>query len=98
MNRHDIIVVGASAGGLDALQALVGKLPGDLAAAMFVVLHIGARPSVLPRILTAMGPLSAAHAEDGAPIRSGHIYVAPPDHHLLVERGHMCCPVVRVRT
>jgi two-component system chemotaxis response regulator CheB len=89
MSRHDIIVVGASAGGLDALQALVGNLPGDLAAAMFVVLHIGARPSALPKILAASGPLSAAHAEDGAPVRSGRIYVAPPDHHLLVEQGHM---------
>jgi len=89
MSRNDIVVIGASAGGLEALQTLVGNLPRDFAAAIFVVLHIGIRPSAMPSVLTSAGPLPASHALDGAPIRMGHIYVAPPDHHLLIERGQM---------
>jgi two-component system chemotaxis response regulator CheB len=87
---HDIIVVGASAGGVEALKALVEGLPANLPAAVFVVLHIPAQyPSMLPEILSRAGRLAATHAADGAPIRHGQIYVAPPDQHLLVERGHM---------
>jgi two-component system chemotaxis response regulator CheB len=88
---HDIIVVGASAGGVEALQMLVAGLPADLPAAVFVVLHMSAgAPSLLPRILDRAGPLSAAAAVDNAPIMPGHIYVSVPDHHLLIERGRVC--------
>lgn len=84
---HDIIVVGASAGGVEALGELVSQLPADLPAAVFIVLHIPAYgASVLPGILSRRGPLPAAHPADGEPIRHGRIYVAPPDHHLLVEK------------
>ena len=84
---HDIIVVGASAGGVEALGELVSRLPADLPAAVFVVLHIPAYGvSVLPGILSRRGPLPAAHPNDGETIRHGCIYVAPPDHHLLVEK------------
>ena len=85
MTGHDIIVVGASAGGVEALVTLVGSLPADLPAAVFIVLHIPAQcPSVLPDILARSGPLVALHAEDGDAIELGKIYVAPPDHHLLI--------------
>jgi two-component system, chemotaxis family, protein-glutamate methylesterase/glutaminase len=89
MNR-DIIVVGASAGGVQALQALVKGLPGDLPAAVFVVLHIPPHtPSNLPSILNAASVVHAEHARDGATIRPNRIYVAPPDKHLLLEPGRM---------
>ena len=81
-----IVVVGASAGGLPSLKALVAGLPGDLNAAVFVVLHIDpSATSQLARILDRSGPLPAAHAEDGEQIHAGRIYVSSPDHHLLVE-------------
>ena len=87
---RDIVVVGGSAGGLEPLRALVGALPSDLAAAVFVVVH-GSRdtPGFLPQILRRAGPLPAKHAVDGAVIEHGRIYVAPPDHHLLLEDGRM---------
>jgi two-component system chemotaxis response regulator CheB len=87
---HDIVVVGASAGGVEALVALVRDLPPDLPAALFVVLHVPPYgESHLPAILTHHGPLPAAHATHGAAITPGRIYVAPPDHHLLVRDGHV---------
>ena len=88
MARPDIIVVAASARGVEALSRLAADLPEDLAAAVFVVLHVSASsPSVLPAILNRRGPLPARHAEDGEPIKNGRIYVARPDHHLLVSPG-----------
>jgi two-component system chemotaxis response regulator CheB len=83
--RRAIVVVGASAGGLDPLRALLRGLPGDLPAAVLVVLHIPATGgSALPRILDRSGPLPADTAVDGEPIKPGRVYVAPPDQHLLV--------------
>ena len=84
-----VIVVGASLGGVEAIRFLAGRLPADLAAAVFVVLHIGAHKSELPWLLNQLGPLHANHAGDGDPIHPGQIYVAPPDHHLVIEPGHM---------
>jgi two-component system chemotaxis response regulator CheB len=85
---HDIIVVGASAGGVEALTALVKTLPADLEAAVFVVLHFPPQgTSVLPRILARAGPLPAVHAQDGEPILAGRIYVCPPDRHMLLGDG-----------
>jgi chemotaxis response regulator CheB len=85
---HDIIVIGASAGGVTALATLVAKLPDDLRAALFMVVHIPATlPSALPQILNRSGPLPACHATEGMRIEMGKIYVAPPDYHLLVEPG-----------
>ena len=87
---HDIVVIGASAGGVEALRAVVSRLPRDLPAAVFVVLHVPAiATSVLPAILERAGDLPADHAVDGAEIDRGRIYVAPPDHHLLVQPGFM---------
>jgi two-component system, chemotaxis family, protein-glutamate methylesterase/glutaminase len=84
-----IVVIGASAGGVNAVSSLAAGLPGNLAAALFVVLHIGAHRSELPALLNQRGPLRAVHAKSGEPIAPGMIYVAPPDHHLIVELGHM---------
>jgi two-component system chemotaxis response regulator CheB len=87
---RDIIVIGASAGGVQALLELVRGLPADMPAAVFVVVHTSpASPGVLPQILQRAGTLTASQATDGLPVRHGHIYVAPPDHHLLVLDGHV---------
>ena len=92
MSGHDIVTVGASAGGVEALTTLVRGLPADFPASLFVVLHIPAQsPSMLPTILSRVGPLPAVQATNYMPIEQGRIYVAAPDHHLLVDRD-----VVRV--
>lgn len=85
-----IITVGASAGGVQSLIALVASLPPDLDAAIFVVLHIPPNlTSSLPQILSKEGAWRAVHPADGDPIKAGIIYVAPPDHHLLIEDGRI---------
>lgn len=90
MAAHDIVVVGASAGGVEALITLAQGLPADLRAALFVVLHVPPEGrSHLPTILTRKGSLPAAHAVQGEAIRPGRIYVAPPDLHLLVRDGYV---------
>jgi two-component system chemotaxis response regulator CheB len=90
MPGHDIIVIGASAGGVEALLAVVREVPRDLPASLFVVLHVPPDgESMLPRILSHAGPLPAGHPNDGDPIEHGRIYVAPPDYHLLVERDRV---------
>lgn len=88
MPAHDIVVVGASAGGVEALIQLVGGLPANLPASLFVVMHMSPESrSMLPAILSRRGHLPASTAQDGEPIRWSHIYVAPPDYHVLIERG-----------
>jgi two-component system chemotaxis response regulator CheB len=90
MPDHGIVVVGASAGGVEALVDLAASLPSDLPAAVFVVLHLPATgTSALPDILRRHGPLPATHVKDGEPIRPGRVYVAPPDHHVLLRTGHV---------
>jgi two-component system chemotaxis response regulator CheB len=87
---HDIVVVGASAGGIDALTRITRALPADLNAAIFVTVHIPATAvSMLPKVLTRDSELTAVHPRDGAPILCGRMYVAPPDRHLLVGRGRV---------
>ncbi len=86
MAKPDIIVIGASAGGVYALQELVASLPADFKTPIFIVQHVSAStPSMMPQIFSHAGPLRAVHPEDGEPIRPGMIYLAPPNHHLLVE-------------
>jgi two-component system, chemotaxis family, protein-glutamate methylesterase/glutaminase len=88
MSGHDIIVIGASAGGVEALQRIASALPGDLQAAVFVVVHVTAEAtSALPAILGRAGPLRAHHAISGEPIVYSRIYVAPPDLHLVLRDG-----------
>jgi two-component system chemotaxis response regulator CheB len=86
MFGHDIIVIGASAGGVDALPRLIGSLPADLPAAVFVVLHIPAQGrDLLPELIRRTASLSAAHAVNGEKVRPGHVYLAQPDHHLQID-------------
>ncbi|MCE3555377.1 chemotaxis protein CheB [Pseudonocardia sp. RS11V-5] len=82
-----LLVIGASAGGVEALVDLVAGLPGDLPAAVLVTVHTGDRPrSTLPQVLARAGPLPADQAADGDSLRVGRILVAPPGRHLLVGR------------
>ena len=78
--------MGASAGGVAALRTLARDLPPDFPAALFVVLHIGAPPSLLSALLAAAGPNVAVHARHGEPIVPGRIAVAPPDRHVLLGK------------
>jgi two-component system chemotaxis response regulator CheB len=91
MQRKDIIVIGTSSGGIEALKVLVSQFPRDLGAAVFVVLHVAPYSlGILPEILGREGPLPAANAADWEQIEPGRIYVAPPDRHLLLEpSGHV---------
>jgi two-component system chemotaxis response regulator CheB len=90
MAHRDIVVIGASSGGVEALTNLVAGLPERVPAAVFIVLHIRPdAPSQLPAILNRAGRLPAAHAVDGEPIRLGRIYVAPPGLQTYVERSRI---------
>ncbi len=90
MPGHDVIVVGASAGGVEALDRLVAALPDDLPASLFVVLHVPPTGrSALPDILRRHCRLPVAHAIDGEAVKPGQVYVAPPDQHLLVADGQV---------
>jgi two-component system chemotaxis response regulator CheB len=83
--RRDIVVIGASAGGVRALRSLVAGLPANFGAAVYIVVHIAPdSPGVLAKILDHAGPLPARAARGGEPVRPGTILVAPPDHHLLL--------------
>src|SRR5215472_1690940 len=90
MARRDIIVIGASAGGIEAVRKLVGELPEGFRASFFVVLHIGPdSPGILDQIRYLSGPLKASYPFDGELIKPGQVYVAPPDRHLLLEPGRL---------
>lgn len=84
-----IFVIGASQGGIQALRALLAGLPADFAAPILIVQHIGATESVLPAILADASALPTAFAADGEMLLAGHVYVAPPDHHMLVNDGRL---------
>lgn len=88
MSRRDIIAIGGSLGAVDAVLQLCRNLPGDLAATLFIAIHVGAwGNNFLAGIFDEQSPLSFSTAEDGAAVRPGHAYVAPADHHLLVING-----------
>jgi len=88
--RHDLVVIGASAGGVEALLALVRDLPGDFQAPVLVVLHVlSSGTSLLPQLLDRAGPLPAVAASDNQELAPGQIYVAPPDHHVVVQPGRL---------
>ncbi|WAS89793.1 chemotaxis protein CheB [Nannocystis punicea] len=90
---RDIIVIGASAGGLTALFDIVRGLPADFPAAVFVVMHMAAdNPGVLSELLRRVTALPTALAEDRQAIERGRIYVARPDHHLLLKRSYVRVP------
>jgi two-component system chemotaxis response regulator CheB len=84
--KRDIVVIGASSGGVAALLQLVSTLPANFPAPIFVVQHMAPyAQSVLPQLMSNVSPLPAKHPLDGETVRPGTIYVAPPDHHLLIE-------------
>ena len=82
---HKIIVIGTSAGGLHALTHITSMLPANLSATVLVVMHIGARRSLLPEILQKQCSLPVRHALDHDPLLPGQVLIAPPDRHLTVE-------------
>ena len=85
-----VVALGASAGGIEALCTVIGGLPADLPAAVVVVLHLSpAAPSVLDDILTRCSALPASFVEGDTPLEKGRVYLAPPDHHLLLEDGRL---------
>jgi two-component system chemotaxis response regulator CheB len=87
--QRDIVVIGASAGGISVLLALAAALPREVPASFLIVQHIGAHRSQLPQLLEARGPNPAVQPASGEPLRRGVLYVAPPDHHMLIERDHI---------
>ena len=84
-----MVLIGASAGGVEALRTLVAALPADLPAALFIVLHVGSHKSELPWLLDHLNGLTVTHANDGEIFEPCHIYVAPPDHHMVIEPGRI---------
>src|SRR5687768_9980752 len=90
MQTRNIIVIGASAGGFDALKTLVSGLPPDLEASIFIVWHMAPDiRGVMPQVLNRINGIYAAHAYDNEAIKPNRIYVAPPDRHLLVEKDRV---------
>jgi two-component system, chemotaxis family, protein-glutamate methylesterase/glutaminase len=88
MPGKEIVVIGASTGGIDALKIIASGLPAEFAASVLIVLHVSPHGlGILPEILMRSGPLPATNARDWEQLKPGHIYVAPPDYHLLIERG-----------
>jgi two-component system chemotaxis response regulator CheB len=88
--RKDIIVAGGSAGAVEALSMLVEGLPHDLDASVFLVIHVSPRsPGRLVEILQRRTTLQVSWAQENGAIEPRHVYVAPPDHHLVVEEGRM---------
>lgn len=90
MSRPALAVVGASWGGLDAVKALLGDLRDDLTLAILIVQHRSpdAPDLTLARYLQTQSPLPLSEVQDKDPIELGHVYLAPPDYHVLIEQGH----------
>lgn len=90
MTNRDIIVIGGSAGATAPLKEILARLPANLPAAVFIVLHTPARGiGILSTIASAASKLSVRQGENGMPIESGHIYLAAPDRHLLIFQNHV---------
>lgn len=90
MGNRDVLAIGTSAGGIDALRFLARHFPPDLPAAVVATVHLLQHTrSTLDRILSDSGPLPAKFAADGEPVEIGRIYLAPPDRHLLIENDRL---------
>jgi len=86
-SKH-LVAIGASAGGIEALRTIVAQLPEDFPAPIAIVLHTSPQsPGVLDAILSRAGQLHASNAVNGERLQPGHIYIAPPDFHLVIEPG-----------
>ena len=79
-----LVVIGASLGGVPALIQIAAALPEGFPAPVLTVLHVGQLPSILPTLLASNSRLEVSHATHDEPLHAGRIYVAPPDHHMLV--------------
>jgi two-component system chemotaxis response regulator CheB len=88
--HRGVIVIGASAGSLDTLRAIAQGLPADFSGTAFIVAHVGQSRSILPDLLRRAGKLTTSHPQEREPIRNRHIYVAPPDRHMLIGDGDVC--------
>src|SRR5687767_5694856 len=88
VQKRDIIVIGTSAGGLEALDALIGQLPANLAASLFIVQHMAPESTgdALLHRLNQHNALRCKLASNGESFQRGSIYIAPPDNHLLVKK------------
>ena len=87
----DAVAIGASAGGVEVLSALLSALPADCRASFFIVVHIPReRPSLLAEVFRTRCALPVREAEDKEPVQPGTVYFAPPDYHLLLDRGPAC--------
>src|SRR5262249_26384054 len=90
MRGHDIIVMGTSAGGVGALQEILRGLPRNLPASLFIFMHLTPPiPSFLPQVLLKAGKLPVQAVTNRTRIRHGHIYVASPDHHMILNGLHV---------
>lgn len=88
MSRRDILAIGGSLGAVQVVKRLCAELPADFAAKVMIVIHVGAQgANLLASIFDAESPLAVSTATDGEALLSGHVYVAPADHHLLVVDG-----------
>ncbi len=88
MKTYSMIVIGASAGGIEALRELFRLLRPNQFTSILIVVHIPAESkSTLPAILARVGDIPVQHATDQQPIRPGHAYIAPPNRHMLVQDG-----------
>jgi two-component system chemotaxis response regulator CheB len=86
--RIEAVVIGASAGGVEALAVLLPALPDTFSASLFIVLHVPReRPSLLVEIFTGRCALPVREAEDKEPVEAGTVYFAPPDYHMLLEKN-----------
>ena len=86
MAERDIVVIGGSAGSIESLRTIIPSFPPDLPASVFIVIHTAPQsPGYLAEILSRMGPLRARYAKEGETSSRGTIYLAPPDHHLILE-------------
>ena len=91
---RDIIVIGGSAGAIEAIESLLQGVSADIPAALFIVIHSSLdAPGLLANIFAKRTDLNVRYAEDNEPIELGNIYIAPPDRHLLIKPG--VCRVVR---
>lgn len=90
LDKRNIIVIGASAGGFDAIARLVAGLPADLDAAIFIVWHMAPElTGILPQVLNRQNTIVASNAIDNEPLLFNRIYVAPPDKHMIIEHGRI---------
>lgn len=89
MTSPRLIVIGTSAGGLDALTDLVGQLPADFPGIIFIVQHLApdSNGAALLRALRSTSPLDCRQARDGESFVAGRVYLAPPDHHMMLKAG-----------